>query len=150
MNVKLLIVSLSLAAGLSAAGIAVADTPIYKWVDSKGQVHYSTQPHSDNAQQLSIQNQASNPVPPASTAPGASTTAAAAQYKSDAELVAPQPADSPACKAGRDRLFKYLHANSLYSLDDKGNKVPLSAEDKKKALDDARNYVNQACNGGGT
>lgn len=133
------------AAGLLAAGLAHADTPIYKWVDDKGQVHYSTVPHTDNDKQLPIQNTATphagtdvTPVPGASTSPAAG----------DAVLVQPKQDDSPECKAGRDRLFKYLHADKLYSVDDKGNKVTLSADDMKKALDDARAYVKQACGGG--
>jgi hypothetical protein len=102
-------------------------------------------PHSDKAQQLSIQNTS---TPHAGTdvtpVPGASTSDSAG----DAQLVMPQPADTAACKAGRDRLFKYMHADSLYSVDDKGNKVPLAPADKAKALDEARNYVKQACGGG--
>lgn len=134
------------AAALVAAAFTVnafADTPIYKWVDDKGNVHYSTEPHSDKAQQLTIPNTGTLPNP------DAPPPAAAPSPQDDAKLVQPQPADSPACKAGRDRLFKYLHADSLYQVDDKGNKQPLSAADKAKALDEARAYVNQACNGGG-
>ncbi|HSN18656.1 MAG TPA: DUF4124 domain-containing protein [Gammaproteobacteria bacterium] len=148
MKLKILIATFSLAAGLCAAGLAYADTPIYKWIDEQGRVHYSTEPHGNKSQQLAIQNQGDLSTPPASSAPGASTAAAAQQSKSDAQLVQPTADDSPACKAGRDRLFKYLHADSLYSIDDKGNKVPLSANDMKKALNDARAYVTQACGGG--
>lgn len=144
MNMQTLLSGL-VAAGLLAAGMARADTPIYKWVDEKGQVHYSTEPHTDTAKQLPIQNTATphagtdvTPVPGASTSP----------YASDAVLVQPKADDTPECKAGRDRLFKYLHAGTLYSVDAKGNKTTLSADDMKKALDDARAYVKQACGGG--
>jgi hypothetical protein len=144
MNMKPLL-SAALAASLLAAGIARADTPIYKWVDDKGQVHYSTEPHTDAARQLAIQNTATphagtdvTPIPGASTSP----------YASDATLVLPKPEDSPECKAGRNRLFQYLHAGTLYSVDEKGKKTNLSADDMKKALDDARAYVKQACGGG--
>jgi hypothetical protein len=137
--------ALALAASLLAAGIAHADTPIYKWVDDQGKVHYSTEPHGDKPQQLAIQNSA---TPHAGTdvtpVPGAATNS----YAADATLVQPQPADSPECKAGRDRLFQYLHAGTLYSVDEKGNKTTLSPDAMKKALDDARAYVKQACGGG--
>ncbi len=130
---------------LAYMGAALADTSIYKWVDDQGQVHYSTVPHSDKAQQLSIQN---NSAPNAGTAvtaaPGAATNPAA----NDAALMIPQAADTPECKAGRDRLSQYLHADNLYSVDDKGNHVPLTADDKKKAMDVARAYVKQVCGGG--
>lgn len=134
---------------LLASG-AWADTPIYKWVDAQGVVHYSTEPHGDGAQQTKIIN-SGNSLPNVSTAPlpVAATGAGAAGASDDATLVAPQPADSPACKAGRDRLSQYLHADRLYQIDDKGQKVVLSSQDKAKALDDARNYVRQACSPGG-
>ena len=150
MSIRIVIASLSLVAGLAAATLACADTPIYKWIDEQGRVHYSTEPHGDKNQKLAVQNQGNDPSQSSTPAPAASTAAAAQQqYQRDAQLVAPQATDSPACKAGRDRLFKYLHADSLYTIDDKGNKVALSADDKKKALDDARAYVTQACGGGG-
>src|SRR5579871_1693806 len=89
MNTKILCASLLT---LACMGAAMADTPIYKWVDDQGQVHYSTVPHSDKAQQLGIQNTA---APHAGTdvapAPGASTNPAA----NDAALVMPQPSDLP-------------------------------------------------------
>jgi hypothetical protein len=62
----------------------------------------------------------------------------------------PQTSDSVACQAAREQLSKFLHADKLYSADDKGNKTELSDADKQKALNAARAYVSQACNGGGT
>ena len=133
------------AIALSLAGAAWGDTPIYKWVDTQGVTHYSTVPHDDNAKPIAIVNTGSLPNPSTAAAPAGATDSAAA----DAALVTPTPADSPACKAGRDRLFKYLHADSLYQVDSSGQKQKLSAEDMQKALDDARGYVRQACSPGG-
>ena len=137
--------SFVLLAALLAAGIARADTPVYKWVDDQGKVHYSTEPHGDKAQQLAIQNTATphagtgvTPVPGASTDPGAN----------DTKLVLPQPADSPECKGARSILLKYMTSTRLYSVDDKGNKVTVSPEERLKALAEARNYVQQSCGGG--
>ncbi len=123
------------------APAAWGDTPIYKWVDPQGVVHYSTEPHSDDAKQLTIVN--------TGTLPGASTAAApASATAADASLVVPTPADSPTCRAARDHLYQYLHSD-LYKVDDKGQKQKLSAEDTQNALNDARNDVNQACGPGG-
>ena len=138
MNAKVLCASLL---ALACMSVALADRPIYKWVDDKGQVHYSTVPHSDKAQQLGIENTA---TPHA----GTDVTPVATTAPSDAELTASKPTDPPACKFGRDRLTKYLQASKLYSTDDKGNKTQLSDADKKKALDDAREYVKETCGSG--
>ena len=133
---------------LAMASAAWGDTPIYKWVDAQGVVHYSTVPHGADAKQLSIVN--TGTLPNASTAPAAATaTTAASSPSADASLVMPTQADSPACKAGRDRLFKYLHADQLYVLDAKGQKQQMSKDDQDKALNEARDYVRQACAPGG-
>lgn len=129
------------------AQVAWADTPIYKWVDAQGVVHYSTVPHSSDAKPLPIVNSGTLPNP--STAPYVASAVGASSAANDAALVTPTPADSPECKAGRDRLFKYMHADHLYQLDDKGQKQPLTKQDMAKALDEARSYVNQACGPGG-
>jgi hypothetical protein len=140
MNTKSLCASLLALACMSAA---LADTPIYKWVDAQGQVHYSTEPQGDKVKQLPIENTS---APHAGTsvtpAPAPSTT------PSDAVLTTPTPTDPPACKAGRDRLSRYLHAGKLYSKDAKGNNVILSDADQIKAVDDAREYVKQTCGSG--
>lgn len=138
MNIRILCASLLACACMSAA---LADTPIYKWVDDQGQVHYSTVPHSDKAQQIGIQNTA---TPHA----GTDVTPAASTAPSDAALTTPKPTDPPACKFGRDRLAKYLQADKLYSTDDKGKQVALSDAAKQKAVDDAREYVKQTCGSG--
>jgi hypothetical protein len=138
MNTKTLCATLL---ALTCMSAALADTPIYKWVDAQGQVHYSTEPHSDKAQQLGIQNTAT-PHAGTDVAPAASTA------PSDSVLTTPTPTDPPACKFGRGRLAKYLQAGKLYSTDDKGNKVALSAADQKKAVADAREYVKQTCGSG--
>ncbi|HEX4300954.1 MAG TPA: DUF4124 domain-containing protein [Gammaproteobacteria bacterium] len=130
---------------LACMSAALADTPIYKWVDEQGQVHYSTVPHDDKAQQLSIQNTS---TPNAGTAVTPAPVAASAAPATDAQMLQPQPTDPPACKAGRARLAKYLHAATLFSTDDKGNKVRLSDAEKKQALDEAREYVREACGSG--
>lgn len=129
---------------LAAMSAAWGDTPIYKWVDDKGQVHYSTEPHGDNAQQLNIVNKGTLPSP--TTAPAAASANSPAQ---DAALVAPTPKDSASCKSAREQLSKFLNADSLYRTDASGNRQPLSAADKQKTLDDARNIVKQACGPGG-
>jgi uncharacterized protein DUF4124 len=138
MNTKTFCASLLL---FGCVGTALADTPIYKWVDAQGQVHYSTEPHSDKAQQLGIQNTATSHA-------GTDVAPAASTAPSDTALTTPTPTDPPACKFGRDRLAKYLHAGTLYTKDDKGNDVALSAADQKKAVADAREYVKQTCRSG--
>src|SRR5579859_5794656 len=124
---------------LLLAGDAWADTPIYKWVDSQGVVHYSTEPHSDNAKQTNIIN-TGNSLPSPSTAPFPASAAGAASTagSDDASLVAPLQSDSPTCKAAREQLSRYLQASSLYQIDGKGQKTTLSPQERALVLDQAR------------
>ncbi|HLW75272.1 MAG TPA: DUF4124 domain-containing protein [Gammaproteobacteria bacterium] len=126
---------------------AWADTPIYKWVDAQGVVHYSTEPHSDSAQPINIVNKGT--LPAASTAPAASSANGPGSAAADATLTQPTSTDSSLCKSARETLSKYLHAGQLYQVNNKGEQQSLSATEQQKVLDDARNYVKQACGPGG-
>jgi|GEM_PF-5242585 len=145
---------LSLAFLALCATAAWGDTPIYKWVDPQGVTHYSTVPHSTTAQAISIANHGT--LPNSTTAPAAATTPAPAAgtgaglSSDDLALTTPTPGDSTACKMGRERLSKYLHADTLYSEDAQGKRQTLSDTDRQKALDDARSYVKQNCGSGGS
>ena len=131
------------------APAAWADTPIYKWVDAQGVAHYSTEPHGDAAKPIDIVNTGNLPSPSPGTAPAPASASATSSAAADAALVTPTPADSPICKASRIRLSKYMHADVLYQVDDKGQQQKLSVEDTQKALGEARDYVRQACGPGG-
>lgn len=133
--------------GACVAAAAWGDTPIYKWVDTQGVVHYSTVPHDDKAQPTNIINKGT--LPGATTAPAAASANGAGAAVDDAKLTQPTSADSALCKSARDTLSKYLHAGQLYQVNNKGEQQPLSAAEQQKALDDARNYVKQACGSGG-
>lgn len=141
------IVSTLALGALLLATAAWGDTAIYKWVDAQGQVHYSTEPHSSDAKQLDIVNKGT--LPSASTAPFSASAAAPSSATDDAALVVPTAKDSDACKKGRERLFQYLHADTLYQLDSKGNKQPLSKQQQEQAVTQARAYVQQTCSQGG-
>ncbi len=123
MNVRIIV--MLLAALIMSA--TLADTPIYKWVDRDGHVHYSTVPRSANAQQLNIMNRAANPAPAASTAPPAASASSP-----DQALTQVSPDDSPACKSAKEILGRYLAASYLYTLgkDDQKQKLPKDQQDK--------------------
>ncbi|MGH8283520.1 MAG: DUF4124 domain-containing protein [Gammaproteobacteria bacterium] len=122
------------------AGAALADGTIYKWVDKNGNVHYSTVPHSPNAQALNIVNTANNQAPPASTAPSATTANAANQA-----LTTVTPGDSATCKSARETLTKYLSATYLYTLGKNDVKLKLSLQQQEMAVVQAKKAITQAC-----
>jgi Domain of unknown function (DUF4124) len=133
--------------GACVAVTAWGDSPIYKWVDAQGVVHYSTEPHSDNAQPTNIVNKGT--LPNASTAPGAASANGPGAAVDDTKLTQPTSTDSSLCKSARETLSKYLRSGQLYQVDNKGEQQPLSAAEQQKVIDDARGFVKQACGPGG-
>lgn len=127
---------------LLAGAAAWADAAVYKWVDSKGVVHYSSTPHSDEAKPIDIVNKGNvltQPPPPSTAVPASS----------DKSAVAVGPNDSAACKSAKTNLNSYLSADYLYTLNDKGEKQQLPKDQHDKAIADARAQVAQACKAGG-
>lgn len=123
------------------AGATLAQSPVYKWVDKTGEVHYSSVPPSASLAPTSIVNtSADEQAPPATTVPAASTTQA-----TDKALTSIKPGDSAACKSARETLSKYLSATYLYTLNKDGAKQKLSRDQQTRALAEARNNVTAKC-----
>lgn len=130
---------------LLAANTAWADAAVYKWVDSKGVVHYSTDPKDVPAQQTNIVNKGNvvTSPPPPSTAPAPSSATGGKPS------VAIGPNDSALCKSAKNTLNGYLGADFLYTLGPNGEKQKLPADQQAAQIATARAQVAKACGGGG-
>lgn len=124
------------------AGAALADAPVYKWVDKQGHVHYGTTPPDMNMQPLNIVNTAGALGAETGAPPAATAANPAAQ---DAQLTKATPGDSAACQAAREVLARYLNASFLYILGPDGKQKKLSADQQQQALANARANVTQSC-----
>lgn len=118
-------------------GTALADSPIYKWVDKDGQVHYSTVPHSSDAKPINVLNTAQGMAPAAGTVAGSAAA--------DNEIPAISPGDSAACKSAKQKLGQYMSADVLYTKMPDGKQKKLSADEQAKVVQHARNDVTVAC-----
>ncbi len=131
---------------LLAANTAWADAAVYKWVDSKGVVHYSTDPKDvPQAQQTGIVNKGnvvtSTPAPSTAPAPTSAT--------GGKPSVAIGPNDSALCKSAKNTLNGYLGADYLYTLGPNGEKQMRPADQHAAQIATARAQVAKACGGGG-
>ncbi|HEX5340382.1 MAG TPA: DUF4124 domain-containing protein [Gammaproteobacteria bacterium] len=119
------------------AGSALADSPIYKWVDKDGHVHYSTVPHSSKAKPIGVVNSAQGLAPAAGTVAGSAA----------ANNVMPQisPNDSAACKAAKQKLGQYMSADTLLTTTPDGKQKKLSKDEQAKVVQRARNDMTVAC-----
>lgn len=118
-------------------GGALADSPIYKWVDKDGQVHYSTVPHSADAKPINITNAAEGLAPAAGTVAGSAAA--------DKLMPTISPNDSAACKAAKQKLSQYMSAQVLYTTTPDGKQKKLSEDEQAKVIQRARNDVTVAC-----
>lgn len=119
------------------AGSVLAGSPIYKWVDKDGHVHYSTVPHNANAKPINVQNSAEGMAP----SPGTVAGSAAA----DNQMPQVSGDDSPACKAAKQRLSQYMSSDALYTKTPDGKQKQLTKDEQSKVLQRARNDVTVAC-----
>ena len=119
------------------AGSALAYSPIYKWVDKNGHVHYSTVPHTSNAKAINVVNSAND------MAPAARTTPSAANAENPLPTVSPK--DSKACKAAKQKLARYMSADVLYTKLPNGKQKALDKQQKANILKLAKNNMTMAC-----
>lgn len=143
------------------ATVAAADT-VYKWVDTRGQVHYTDLPPREPGARIlaSYQGQArlatpegseepaaADALPPGfreSDAPDGDTRAAAAAVQRDLTAVR---ADQ--CKRARERYTQYIESQRLYRETPDGQRRYLSESELTQARIEAKKAVDEACGPGG-
>lgn len=111
------------AASLLWCGTALAQTPVYRWVDKAGQAHYSDQPAPDAVEIT---------VAPATVQPPPEAASAAAERAAD-------------CKRKKDQLEAYKTADSLSETDALGNVRKYTPEEKQKLVELTQKKVDEAC-----
>ena len=125
---------------------------IYKCADAQGETEYSDEPCSGAASVF---------VPKAAPAPAGDAAARAdktqrllraydvenaAQQSEEEEVLAARKEAEENCTRAQDRLRGVTHARALYRLDDEGNRVVLSFEERAASEEKARTQVEHWCN----
>ena len=133
-------------------------TPIYKWIDEDGQVHYGSKAKSKNAKEVPIKNtyiDSGNQAPALSAQERADKQKKfvnaleaeekslddAKQKKEEQEALKIQR-----CNASKDQLRRRESASALYDLDEKGNRILLNKKQYEIAMTQARARVEKWCN----
>jgi hypothetical protein len=152
------LVTLMLAA---VATVAAADT-VYKWVDARGQVHYTDLPPREAGARLlstierggMVDEDLSDepPAPAADTlpagfgeadAPDGETRAAAVDVQRDLDAKRGEQ-----CKQARTRYTQYIESRRLYRQTADGKREYLSEAELAKARVDAKRDVDEYCGPG--
>jgi uncharacterized protein DUF4124 len=132
---------------------------LYKWVDADGRVHYTDQPPPADAKQdqkLNIRK-----TQPGAVAPTDAQTPAAPQSTAEKDLefrkrkIDQEQAQAKAaeaenesrerCASAQRRLYTYLDAGRIYSIDDNGERVYLDDDARQRDIEAARKDVARHC-----
>lgn len=130
-----------------------ANAKIYKWVDDKGNTHYSTEKPAD-AQAESIKVK----LPPNYGGPEEPSEEPTEEKKQGEEKAEekPKPAlevepklskkqKAEYCKQAKDRVQLIVDSNRLHATDEKGQRTLLNEKQRQARLKDARKDVKEYC-----
>jgi len=144
---------------LAAVATVAAGETVYKWVDTRGQVHYTDRPPTEGgARVLSVfersigfadeeddQDRATPPPTESFAAadesdPGTGSAAAAAAVQRDLAAVRRDQ-----CKQAQERYQQYIQSQRLFRQDADGQRVYLSDAELTQARVEARQAVDEYC-----
>jgi hypothetical protein len=132
--------------------VVPATAQVYKWVDDKGTTHYGERP-PQGAKTQQIEQHLANPGP----APGKTDQPTWKQKElefrsrrieteqAEAQRKQQEAAQRQACNQARDQLAQMKLAHRLYHLDDKGERVFQSEEERSVSIARQEQLVSQRC-----
>jgi len=129
-----------------------ATAQVYKWVDEKGTTHYGERPpQGGKAQEL--EQHPANPRPARGTADQPNWKEKDLEFRrrrieteqAEAKRKQREDAQRQACNQARDQLGQMKLAHRLYRLDDKGERVFQSDEERGASIARQELLVSQRC-----
>jgi hypothetical protein len=161
MRLKTIRATLPLAASLLTASLpsAWADSPVYRWKDASGQVHYSQTPPTSGSYDVMQGTRAAPATPPPATpatpaSPSQAATAAAEQRTRDQRFLeeaeaarkakAEAKAKEKAAKADKDQRCK-LAQETANALKERHAYVGMNVEEFTRRMDELRQDMETHC-----
>ena len=150
--VRIRILQVMLTLCLLPAALAPASAQVYKWVDEKGTTHYGERPPQGKKAQ-EVEPRLANPRP----APGKTSEpdwkAKDLEFRgrrieaeqSEAKQKQQETANRQACNQARDHLAQMKTARGLYRLNDKGERVYESDEERRASMAQLEALIAQRC-----
>ena len=129
-----------------------ASAQVYKWVDETGTTHYGERPPQGNKAR-EVEQRLTNPGPAPGKAVQPSWKDKDLEFRSrrieteqaEAKQTQQEAADREACNQARDSLAQMKSARRLYQLDDKGERVYQSDEQRQASVAQLDGLVAQRC-----
>ena len=137
--------------------LTTAHSQVYKWVDSKGVTHYSEKPPADGKSKSVELREAS----PRSTGAGAPAPASASlkdqetEYRkrqtqreqTEAAAAQEKARREAGCKKARAQLINLQNTSRMYNLNERGERVFMSAAERDISVALYEAEVNRNCSG---
>jgi hypothetical protein len=125
---------------------------VYKWVDEKGVIHYGERPPQGKKAQ-EVEPRLANPGPAAGKAAQPSWKEQDLEFRrrrieteqTEAKTKQQEAARSQACNQARDQLAQMRSARRLYHLDEKGERVFQSDEERNASVARFEQLVSERC-----
>jgi len=115
---------------------------IYRWIDSDGQVNFTSQPPFDSdSEKITL------PPPPPLPEPAPESSAEQAQPEADTEAAKREEAIRNNCKIARDNLEKLKSDSVVTVTGSDGKATTLDAAARKKLLADTQQEIDRYCSG---
>ncbi len=132
--------------------VVPATAQVYKWVDEKGTTHYGERPPQGGKAQ-EVEQHLANPGPVPGKAGQPSWKEKDLEFRSrrieaeqaTAKRKQQEDAQHQACNQARDQLGQMKLARRLYRLDDKGERVFQSDEERSASIARQEQLVSQRC-----
>jgi hypothetical protein len=129
-----------------------ATAQVYKWVDERGTTHYGERPPQGGKAQ-EVEQRLANPGPVPEKASQPNWKDKDLEFRSrrietergEAKQKQQQDAQRRACNQARDQLGQMKLAHRLYRLDDKGERVFQSDEERSASIARQEQLVVQRC-----
>jgi hypothetical protein len=132
-----------------------AHAAIYKWTDSKGQIHYGDKPNkAPDTKELNVDTSNTSGILPDDANRDERRKRLLDVMQEDRQEREQQRKKEQAkqeqrhrrCVYLRDRLRNIKNATGVYQLDDNGKRVFLSNQDRKQSEVNLQQQINQYCN----
>jgi hypothetical protein len=143
---RLLALPLTLFTGLLICTAATAAT--YKWVDEKGNVHYSQHPPADtNYERMKIEKSRPGETPPPAP-PASGSTNKAGGSSSSSEVVKEELSKNEEIRAKNcEAAKKNLEIYTVYKRykDKEGNVVRMDDDERLKKIEESKQHISEFC-----
>ena len=127
---------------------------VYKWVDKNGKVHYGDNPGEGGSSMEMNVDTTSTISPPADDQSREEKRERLLRAMEEDRLELQQEREKQQakkesylkkCNYYRDKMRRYEHAQGIYKLDNKGNRIYMSATEREKSTRKLQAKINKYC-----